>query len=100
MKKRAMKKYIPYGDYCYGKIEGILPGKKGYRTTGMCKNLVKHKLIDDFISVPKAMGSKEYVKMPTKYWVRKCRYTNTRTDEDACLYDSCKICGVREREIE
>lgn len=99
MKKRAMKKYIPYGFYCYGKIEEIFPNGKGFRTTGTCKNLVKHKLVNDYMIIPKELGSEETKKVSVQYWTYRCRYTGVSTEDDALLYDSCKICGIKEPKV-
>ena len=96
MKKRAMKKYIPYGNYCYGKIKRLLPNGIGFKTTRKCKNLIKYKQIDDSITIPKEMGSNETIEVPVKRWIYKCRYMNVTTEDDALLYDNCKICGAKE----
>lgn len=95
MKKRSMKKYIPKGNYCYGRIIGRMTDNKGLKTAGNCKNLIRYKLIKDSILAPKELGSDDYIEVPTEYWVYKCRYTDITTEADALLYDSCKVCGVR-----
>ena len=96
MKKRAMKKYIPYGDYCYGRITKVLDSGRRIQITGLCKNLVCSHTVEDFMVVPKEMGSRETMEVPCERRIYKCRYTGVKSDEDACLYDQCKICGIKE----
>jgi hypothetical protein len=31
---------------------------------------------------------------PIKLAVYICKFTGINTDEDACLFDDCKVCGV------
>lgn len=95
MKKRAMKKYIPYGDYCYGEITGFDSNKKSLSTTGMCKNMVYSHTINDAIVIPKELGSKEIMEVPCKRDIYKCRYTGETTETNALLWDDVKICGVK-----
>lgn len=85
-KKRKMKKYIPYGLYCYT-IVG--QGTNGILKTKRC-------------SFFKYMGFKiyegEYQGKPYKedIPVYKCMYCQCTSDEEFLLSDSVKICGVHD----
>lgn len=94
MKKRAMKKWIPQGYYCYGRVVKVSKGTVS--VTGMCRNYVYSHTVDDMMIQRKEMGSTKTVYVPCKTRIYRCRYTGVRTDEDFCLYDDCKICGVKE----
>lgn len=96
MKKRAMKKYIPYGFYCYGRIAGQSKDGSTLYTTGKCKNMVYSHTVDDFMVVPKELGSRDKVEIPCKIVVHRCKYTGINTMDDALLHDYVKICGIKE----
>lgn len=96
MKKRNMKKYIPYGSYCYGKMKSIDKKTGIVQTTGMCKNLIYIGSINDTMKMPVSPGSMVTEEIKCKTKVYRCRYEGVTTLDDFCLYDNCKICGVRE----
>lgn len=70
MKKRAMKKWIPEGLYCHGALS--------------------------YIREEKGMPILIY-----KRWCRnmvgdRCRYMGVSKKDDILLWDSCKICGIKD----
>ena len=52
-----MKKWIPYGYYCYGRMKKLEGG--GFSAV-QCRNYVYSHTIDDAIICPVALGSKEF----------------------------------------
>lgn len=71
MKKRAMKKWIPKGMYCYGNGTHSCKWRKCITTTKS--------------------------NSPYKHLVYKCEYMNyIDWEQDSLLWDSCKECGVKD----
>ena len=85
MKKRAMKKWIPEGDYCY-KIEGFETQPNGMKLMkcNYCRNFYLGSYVNDEMS--DNLGG--YI--PVKYRKRMCRYLNTEL-----IYDDTKECGEK-----
>jgi len=84
MNRRQAKKLIPKNTmYCYKIIK--LVGRT--LNTKHCPHLVYSECIDDMIET---CGELKPVKRP----IYVCRFTGINTEEDACLYDDCKVCGV------
>lgn len=85
MKKRKMKKYIPYGPYCYTII-------------GQTEKGLKTKPCPFFKYVGLKTYEGEYQEKPYKEKapLYKCMYCNLTSDDDFLLGDSVKICGVHE----
>lgn len=89
MKKRAMKKWIPYGPYCHDckwwhYIRTIrIHRDSGCEFAGDCK--------------------KECWRTPEtqcRHIVCRCDYENfTDREEETLLWDQCKICGVHDPDI-
>ena len=89
IKKRAMKKWIPEGDYCHGPLTSYVKAASGmprliYKKA--CRNLVPHGIKRD---VAMTNGGTAEVR------VSRCRYTGITTWEDILLDDACKVCSVR-----
>ena len=90
MKKRVMKKYIPYGQYCYGKN-----GYCKYR-----KYLGVKKLNRTNCDSANTCNEKCWTKPNNSCQERiyKCEYLNyIDYHEDSLLWDACKDCGEHER---
>ena len=85
MEKKEMKKYIPYGPYCYTVI-------------GQTENGLKTKHCPFFQYVGLKVHMRRHKRIPYKETTAlyKCLYCNTTTDEDFLLADSVKIFGVHE----
>lgn len=85
MKKRAMKKWIPKGDYCYVimRIETMKNGMHVLKCK-YCKNYYRGRLVDDMMS--DNLGG--YV--PVKRRRIMCRYLNQEL-----FYDDTKECGEK-----
>lgn len=89
MKKRAMKKWIPEGDYCHGKCTSITKDKDGfsvYHFKHWCRNM-----IFDHIAKNVEMIDGEQMDIP----VYRCRFTNANTYDDILFYDDYKVCNVK-----
>ena len=84
MNRRQAKKLIPKNTiYCYkilGRVGRIFKTKH-------CPHLRHMKDIDTMIDVS---GTLSHIKMA----VYICKFTGINTDEDASLFDDCKVCGV------
>lgn len=92
MKKRAMKKWIPKNTmYCYKIIRRNSDGSFKIIPCPWFKYL---RTVQDSIAQKQTNGDIKLV--PTKRRVYICRYTGITTEEDCCLYDDCKVCGVKE----
>jgi len=84
MNRRQAKKLIPKKTmYCYKIIERI---GRAFRTKH-CPHFRYMKDIDTMIDVNGKLS-------PIKSAVYICKFTGVTTEEDACLYDDCKVCGV------
>lgn len=89
MKKRAMKKWIPEGDFCY-KIVRIEMNENGFPVIRCryCRNYYLGQLVDD------QMFDNLGGLVPVKRRKIMCRYINAEL-----LYDDTKECGEKYREV-
>lgn len=98
MKKRAMKKWIPKGLYCYD----IVKSKNGKHMRRTCKwfkyiTTIIHdenncKYANECDNIIQGIGCEN---CPTN--VYRCKYLNyTDWNEESLLWDSCKECGVKD----
>lgn len=85
MKRRKLKKYIPYGSYCYTVI-------------GKTDNGLKIKRCPFFKCIEKKVYEGEYNGKPYKEEavLCKCTFCQVTSDEEPLLEDMVKICGIHE----
>ena len=89
MKKRVMKKWIPKNTmYCY-KIKSR--NSDGSFKVEYCKHFGYLRTIRDFITSPEGV---RLMAVDKKVYI--CKFTGITTEDDFCLYDSCKVCGAGE----
>lgn len=86
MKKRAMKKWIPQGDYCYN-------GKKSCKWWQYIKTVKRDRSNCEF---SKTCKEECWTKPDNscKERIQRCEYLKyTDCHENSLLWDSCKECG-------
>ena len=93
MKKKAMKKWIPKGHYCYGIRQNKTKGKK-------CKwfKHIKTIINDEKTCIYAKECLEEYgMCYHCPKFIYRCEYLKyTDTEQESLLWDSCKECGVKE----